>query len=108
VLDREADGGAPVRPDCHYVYSTEQGLLPAVATGADGAVSGETLRRLAGGERLTGVHAREARALTRRLLAPHLGERPLQSRALFAGRRTGRVLAAVPPELALSTTPESP
>jgi DNA repair protein RecO (recombination protein O) len=108
VLDREADGGAPVRPDCHYVYSGEQGLLPAVETGADGAVSGETLRRLAGGEPLTGVHAREARSLTRRLLAPHLGERPLQSRALFAARRTGRVLAAVPPEVALSTIPESP
>jgi len=97
VLDREADSGAPVRPDRHYVYSSEQGLLPGVSIGADGAISGETLRRLAGGEPLTGRYAREARTLTRRLLAPHLGERPLHSRALFAARRTDRVLAVIPP-----------
>jgi DNA repair protein RecO (recombination protein O) len=108
VLDREADGGAPVRPDRHYVYSSELGLLPADSSGAQGAISGETLRRLTGGEPLTGIHVREARALTRRLLAPHLGERPLQSRALFAARRSVRARVAAPSESALPKPLGSP
>ena len=86
-LDREAVGDQPVRPDRHYVYSNEQGLMQARSPDSNGAVSGATLLRLTGGEALTGVHAREARALMRRLLAPYLGERPLRSRALFADRR---------------------
>lgn len=90
VLDREADAGAPVRPDRHYVYNSEQGLLPAGPLRTDGVISGETLRRLTDDEPLSGLHAREARALTRLLLAPHLGERPLHSRALFAARRAAR------------------
>lgn len=108
VLDREADGGAPIRPDRHYCYSSEQGLRPATVAGSEGAISGETLHRLAIGEPLTGRHAREARALTRRLLAPHLGERPLQSRALFAARRAARVLTAATSAVALSHPSESP
>jgi DNA repair protein RecO (recombination protein O) len=47
------------------------------------AVSGETLLRLAAGRPLDGSMAREAKALTRRLLAPYLGDRPLKSRELF-------------------------
>ena len=91
MLDRETNGGAPVQPHHHYIYSSEQGLLPAGPVRTDGAISGETLRRLTDGEPLSGLHAREARALTRLLLAPHLGERPLHSRALFAARRAARI-----------------
>ena len=87
VLDREANGGPPVRVAGHYSYSSEHGLLPAVSAGSAQAISGETLRRLGSGEPLHGAHAREARLLLRQLLAPHLGERPLKSRALFAARR---------------------
>jgi DNA repair protein RecO (recombination protein O) len=87
VLDREANGAAPVCPERMYVYRSEQGLVPAVAGCSDAAISGETLRRLVAGEPLSGQHARDARSLTRRLLAPHLGERPLRSRALFTARR---------------------
>lgn len=93
VLDREANGRLPVRSDRVYCYRDEQGLVPVVASGADGAISGETLLRLAAGEALVGAQIREARSLTRRLLAPHLGDRPLQSRDLFAARSAGRVAA---------------
>lgn len=86
VLDRVADGRDPVHPAHMYVYRDEQGLLPAVAGACDDTISGETLRRLVAGERLVGRQVREARSLTRRLLAPHLGERPLRSRSLFPGR----------------------
>jgi DNA repair protein RecO (recombination protein O) len=46
-------------------------------------ISGSALLALAAGDALIGESAREARALMRRLLAPHLGERPLKSRELF-------------------------
>ncbi len=83
VLDREADSGRPVRPDGRYVYVAQHGMVPSVsADGADG-VQGETLCRLASGESLVGAHAREARTLMRKVLAPYLGERPLKSRELF-------------------------
>jgi DNA repair protein RecO (recombination protein O) len=77
-----AAGGAPIDRAGYYVYSPEQGLLPAAGT-APGTVGGETLQRLAGGLTLDGVHAREARNLLRTMLAPHLGDRPLKSRELF-------------------------
>lgn len=81
VLDREADGGAPVRPDGHYRYISARGLV-AAAPGGD-AVSGETLSRLTDGSPLSAAQAREARDLMRAALAPYLGDRPLNSRALF-------------------------
>jgi DNA repair protein RecO (recombination protein O) len=89
-LDREAGAGLAVQPDRHYVYNSEQGLVPARSADSDGAVSGSTLLRLSSGEALTGAAAREARALMRRLLAPYLGARPLSSRRLFAARRPRR------------------
>lgn len=85
-LDREADTGAPVRPDLRYVCDPERGpLAPDRADAA--AVAGATLLALQAGEPLTGAGAREARDLLRRLLAPHLGDKPLLSRTLFAARR---------------------
>jgi DNA repair protein RecO (recombination protein O) len=59
----------------------------AVLANDANAVSGATLLALHNGEPLSGAGAREARDLLRRLLAPHLGEKPLMSRALFAARR---------------------
>jgi DNA repair protein RecO (recombination protein O) len=89
-LGWESGRDLPVRPDLHYVYSSDQGLLPAPSPDIEGAVSGTTLLALTKGTALTGTHAREARALMRRLLAPYLGERPLRSRALFSARRPRR------------------
>lgn len=85
-LDRDADTGAPVRADLRYVCDPERGPLAAVTADA-ASVSGATLLALQAGEPLTGAGAREARDLLRRLLAPHLGEKPLLSRTLFAARR---------------------
>lgn len=90
ALDRESNDGPPLRAEQAYLYSREQGLVPAVSSGTDGAISGETLRRLVVGDVLSGVHAREARHLTRCLLEPHLGHRPLNSRVLFAARSAAR------------------
>jgi DNA repair protein RecO (recombination protein O) len=99
-LDRDADNHAPVRPELRYVVDSERG--PAVAVRAEDpqAMAGSTLLALAAGAPLPPAAAREARRLLRALLAPHLGERPLQSRALFAARRRnppspGQAVAAV-------------
>ncbi|MBK5970556.1 MULTISPECIES: DNA repair protein RecO [Thiorhodovibrio] len=85
VIDRLADEGVAVRNDEHYVLIPEQGLRRALAPGPE-SVRGETLSRLAAGEPLDAVHRREAKALLRRALAPHLGDRPLRSRELFRPR----------------------
>ena len=82
AIDREADGRAVVA-ERRYVCLPDAGLRAASDAQSDVAVSGATLLLLAAGEPLTGQHAREARALMRRLLAPHLGDRPLKSRELF-------------------------
>jgi DNA repair protein RecO (recombination protein O) len=95
VLDREADGQRPVHPDRFYVYKVEQGLLPTLEPDHEGAIRGETLRRLLNGEALVGSQIREARGFARCLLAPHLGERPLHSRALFTARGYGRSMTKV-------------
>lgn len=91
-LDRDAHTGAPVQAGLRYVWDPERGPHAAVsnASGPAGAaetVSGATLLALNAGEALHGDAVREARDLLRRLLAPHLGEKPLRSRALFAARR---------------------
>lgn len=83
VLDREAASGTPVTADRYYVYEHESGLRPAGRDDRPQAVSGQTLLDLSAGGSLTGQAAREAKALARRLLAPHLGPRPLKSRELF-------------------------
>jgi DNA repair protein RecO (recombination protein O) len=84
VLDEEAGNGRAVAAGRHYLYEHESGLREANARDArEQILSGETLLRLSAGEPLTGAAAREARELTRRLLAPYLGGRPLKSRELF-------------------------
>lgn len=82
-LDREAESGDPIQPEARYVYEPELGLRAAGLGDERQAVSGETLLLLSAGEPLTGPQAGEAKTLSRALLAPHLGERPLKSRELF-------------------------
>lgn len=84
VLDRQAGEGAALDPGTSYVYLDGQGLAPA--EGDEAGIPGETLLAFAAGERLSPGQARALRGLMRRLLAPHLGPRPLRSRELF--RRT--------------------
>lgn len=83
VLNQEAGSGRAVTPGRRYLYEQESGLREAGAEDAQLGVSGETLLKLAAGEPLRGHLVREARALTRGLLAPYLGNRPLKSRELF-------------------------
>jgi DNA repair protein RecO (recombination protein O) len=88
-LDRDAEGGNPVQAEQRYVVDPERGPVIAVPTDDRDSIAGATLLALRAGTPLSAAAAREARGLLRRLLAPHLGDRPLQSRALFAARRPG-------------------
>jgi DNA repair protein RecO (recombination protein O) len=102
-LDRDAESGAPVRADLRYVCDPERGPRCAAPTEASASIGGGTLLALAAGTALAPAQAREARDLMRRFLAPHLGERPLQSRLLFAARRRaddarGQAQAMMAPE----------
>lgn len=83
ALDVEADCDRPVVPDGVYVLVPGRGMLQAQPDDRAERVSGATLLALAQGDRLAPHQLREARALLRRLLEPHLGGRPLKSRELF-------------------------
>jgi len=82
-LGTDGETGLPVDPD--LCYAVEPGQAPRRALpGQSGiTVSGATLLALAGGMALDASRQREARALLRRLLGPHLGPKPLKSRELF-------------------------
>lgn len=82
-LDQEAESGLAVVSKGRYVVEPESGLRRAGPGDETFSVSGETLLCLIAGKPLKGAMSREARALTRRLLASHLGDRPLKSRELF-------------------------
>jgi DNA repair protein RecO (recombination protein O) len=94
-LDREAETGAPVRPERRYRYRVEVGPEPAAAT-ASGTetLAGATLLALARGEPLEREGLVEARRLMRRVLDHYLDGRPLRSRELFRHgfRRQGHEL----------------
>ena len=83
TLDREADSGNPVRADRCYRFESERGVQPAAPDTREPTLSGSTLLALACGTPLESTQRREARRLCRQALAPHLGERPLQSRELY-------------------------
>jgi len=96
VLDRDVNDGAAIADDALYDYIPERGPVriahPELHTKIHGVrLHGISLRAL---EREALVDARvlrETKLLMRTLLAPHLGDRPLQSRQLFrdVGRRAG-------------------
>lgn len=86
VLDREAGTSRPVTADGYYIYEIEVGLRPAQPDNTQNTLSGKTLLDLNARRPLTKEAAREAKALARQLLAPHLGPRPLKSRELFLRR----------------------
>jgi DNA repair protein RecO (recombination protein O) len=83
-LDREAETGAPVRPDGRYRYRIEAGPEPSAATAPEAeTLAGATLLALARGEPLPPQGLVEARRLMRRVLDHYLDGRPLRSRELF-------------------------
>jgi len=81
LLDHEATSGQPIDADAHYDYEVEYGPVPG---GRDAArISGRTLLALANESLPDKTALREAKRLMRRVLAHHLGDRPLASRQLF-------------------------
>lgn len=92
-LERES-GDHPVDPDAVYDYVLDQGPVPVrhpeIAGRVQGVrVRGASLLALAAERFDDGTTLREAKALTRAALAPHLGQKPLQSRRLFQARAPG-------------------
>ncbi|MDX1593074.1 MAG: DNA repair protein RecO [Gammaproteobacteria bacterium] len=84
----DAVSGAPLDPDGLYRYEPELGPVASDGAARGGLlVHGRALHALAAGRLESRDDLRELKSLLRGLLAPHLGPRPLASRALFrAGR----------------------
>ena len=83
ALDVEAGGGGAVVADGIYALDPGYGVRRAAVNDAGQTLSGATLLALSKGMPLSPPQIREARALLRRVLEPHLGGRPLKSRELF-------------------------
>lgn len=81
-LSLESDGRTPVSADRHYRVDAQGGPHPAPAHDPQ-AISGATLLALAEEAPLDAAMRQEAKRLLRRILAHHLGDRPLKSRELF-------------------------
>ena len=93
ALDSDCTG-RPLTPEDLYRVEPEAGLVPLGVREADGRgegleFSGALLGRVAAGDLDELEVSRAAKRITRLLLAPHLGPKPLRSRALFAHRRGG-------------------
>ncbi|RME35771.1 MAG: DNA repair protein RecO [Gammaproteobacteria bacterium] len=82
LLDRLADGDEAIDAGGRYHYQADRGPLKAPAPGTL-EVSGELLLALAEDRLDDPGILRQAKLLTRHLLRPHLGGRPLLSRRLF-------------------------
>ena len=83
-LEQECGTGRPVEADAQYEYVPEQGphRRDSGECGAGVLVSGDALLALQSG-RIEARHQRELKALMRRLIRYHLGDRELKSQALF-------------------------
>ena len=79
--------GVPLDPGTWYCYRAEHGPVPweEESPGAGPRVRGAALLALAAGQPEPRDARGELLALTRAALRPHLGERPLKSRELYAG-----------------------
>lgn len=82
VFDRDADNGEPVAPGQAYCFEPELGFR-RVGSGSDGGYPGALLLAIAADRFETTEVRRAAKRILRQALAPHLGDRPLHSRALF-------------------------
>lgn len=84
-LDHEHGSDRPIRPEGWYLYEPVAGAVPR-DPGAEPdsqLVSGEALLALKSGE-LEERHLRELKALMRKLIRYHLGDRPIRSQQLFS------------------------
>lgn len=86
-LEHDVDYRAPLAPDRDYYYQCDKGPWRAAPAEASTVrVKGRTLMALEREVLDDPETLRESKQLMRRVLAAHLGDRPLQSRQLFRGR----------------------
>jgi DNA repair protein RecO (recombination protein O) len=87
AVDLRCDGasGDGLDPQAHYRLERELGFVPVVGEAPQGAYSGAELLAIADGRYEEARRA--ARRLAQALLRPHLGDRPLHARGLFAQRQ---------------------
>ena len=84
LLEHEANGGEPIHADVRYCYVLEHGPIVAGEAACDGLpLHGSTLIALEREHGYDSMNLAEAKRLMRRVLAQHLGGRPLHSRELF-------------------------
>ena len=101
LLEREHGDRDPIEPDAIYDYVLEHGPVrvrhPELGTRAQGVrLRGSSLLALATEQLDDSTALREAKALMRATLAPHLGDKPLQSRRLFHGQSAAARIADAP------------
>lgn len=95
LLDRDVQSGEPVRREASYHYLFGQGPVLTTASGfaripGGLRVSGATLLAIQR-EEFADPHTRkEAQGLLQALLRPHLGNKPLQSRAIYRSLLQGQ------------------
>ena len=89
LLDAAADSGEPVTATGIYRYELEHGPIPVAPGGGGLVVSGATLLALAQEQLEDEAQRGEAQRLLRAALRLYIGERPLQSRALYLSLRRG-------------------
>lgn len=83
-LQMEAESGEPLDPSGYYLLDPERGLIRTYnKTVGQLTYLGENLLAIGAGHLGTPEVRRAAKQLLRTALAVHLGDRPLQSRALF-------------------------
>lgn len=76
--------GSPIQPDWQYRYHPEVGLMAKVGAKYDGL----HLLAIAKHDFCDKITRKQAKALTREMLAPLLGSKPLYSRQLFMRTKT--------------------
>lgn len=89
VLDHDAEGGEPIEAQQLYIYRPMQGpvridTVPAGEQAKRLIIRGQSLLDLAQGRLENKASLREVKSLMRVALAEQLGDRPLNSRRLFA------------------------
>ena len=88
VFDADAETGEPVSAGRHYRYTPDFGFTRAQAAFDSAAVyEGAVLLAIAADAYEHTAVRRAAKRILRRALEPHLGDRPLQSRLVFAAVR---------------------
>lgn len=87
LLDTTADGQSAVEPGQTYRYELEYGPVPVAPDGSGLVISGEALLALAQAQYDDAGLRAEMQRLTSAALRLYIGDRPLQSRALYQSLR---------------------